>query len=59
MWLLAPSILIRGLLKFSLGLDMTDKPQNDDEKERDEVLKRMLNTPPKPREKDEETKQDN
>lgn len=30
---------------------MTDKPQNDDEKERDEVLKRMLNTPPDPQKK--------
>jgi hypothetical protein len=26
---------------------MADKPKSDDEK-RDEVLKRMLNTPPKP-----------
>lgn len=30
---------------------MTDKPQNDDEKERDEVLKRMLNMPPDPKKK--------
>jgi len=28
---------------------MTKEPQKDDEKERDEVLKRMLNTPPDPK----------
>jgi hypothetical protein len=33
---------------------MTKEPQKEDEKERDEVLKRMLNTPPKPRKNEEE-----